>query len=68
MRAVKSCGQLGILRHNIDLTQYVIEGKLTGRQLGKGYYGSVEEVRNFLKALSLLPAPLLKFTGYIVLY
>ena len=47
MHAVKSSGQLGILRQNMDLTQFVVEGEFTGRQLGNGYYGSVEEVRNF---------------------
>ena len=46
MHVVKSKGQLGILRQNIDLTQFVIEGDFTGRQLGKGFFGSVEEVRN----------------------
>ena len=42
---VKSCGQLGILRQNSDLAQFVVEGEFTGRELGNGYFGSVEEVR-----------------------
>ena len=44
MHAVKASGQLDILRQNMDLTRFVVEGKFTGRQLGNGYYGSVEEV------------------------
>ena len=44
MQAVKTSGQLGILRRNLDLAQFVVEGTFTGRQLGSGYFGSVEEV------------------------
>ena len=43
---VKSRGQLGILRQNSDLAQFVVEGEFTGRQLGNGYFGSVEEVKH----------------------
>ena len=46
MYAIKSSGQLGILRQNSDLAQFVVEGEFTGRLLGNGYFGSVEEVRN----------------------
>ena len=45
VHAVKSRGQLDILRQNIDLTQFVIEGDFAGRKLGSGFFGSVEEVR-----------------------
>lgn len=45
MHAVKSSGQLGILRQNSDLAPFIIEGEFTGRQLGNGYFGSVEEVK-----------------------
>ena len=44
VQAVKTSGQLGILRCNLDLAQFVVEGTFTGRQLGSGYFGSVEEV------------------------
>jgi hypothetical protein len=47
VHAVKSRGQLDILRQNADLTRFVIEGDFTGRKLGSGFFGSVEEVRNF---------------------
>ena len=36
---------LHALRNDQDLARYVIEGTPTGRQLGTGSYGSVEEVR-----------------------
>ena len=45
MHAVKSSGQLEILRQNSDLAPFVVEGEFTGRQLGNGYFGSVEEVK-----------------------
>ena len=44
MQAVKTSGQLGVIRQNIDLAQFVVEGTLTGRELGSGYFGTVEEV------------------------
>lgn len=44
VQAVKTSGQLGLLRRNLDLAQFVIEGTFTGTQLGSGYFGSVEEV------------------------
>lgn len=44
VQAVRTSGQLSILRRNIDLAQYVVEGAFTGRQLGSGYFGTVEEV------------------------
>lgn len=47
MHAVKSRGQLDILRRNADLTQFVIEGDFTGRKLGSGFFGSVEEVLRY---------------------
>ena len=45
VQAAKTSGQLSILRRNVDLAQFVVEGTFTGRQLGSGYFGSVEEVR-----------------------
>ena len=45
VQAAKTSGQLSILRQNIDLAQFVVEETFTGRQLGSGYFGSVEEVR-----------------------
>lgn len=44
VQAVKASGQLNTLRHNLDLVQFVVEGTLTGRQLGSGYFATVEEV------------------------
>lgn len=32
------------LQNDPNLTRYVVEGRATGRQLGTGSYGSVEEV------------------------
>ena len=54
MHAVKSSGQLDILRQNSDLAQFVVEGQFTGRHLGNGYFGSVEEVKEFKSQLNLL--------------
>ena len=36
--------RLGALRNNRQLARFVVEGKATGKQLGTGSYGSVEEV------------------------
>ena len=36
---------LSSLRNDRNLARFVIEGRATGRQLGTGSYGSVEEVR-----------------------
>ena len=61
MHAVKSRGQLDILRQNSDLTQFVIEGDFSGRKLGSGFFGSVEEVRLFFSPdrfkISMPPPP-----------
>ena len=32
------------LRHNRDLARFIVRGRATGKQLGTGSYGSVEEV------------------------
>ena len=32
------------LREDGELARFVVKGKVTGRQLGSGCYGSVEEV------------------------
>ena len=37
--------RLRALRNNRQLARYVLEGRATGKQLGTGSYGSVEEVR-----------------------
>ena len=37
--------RLRALRNNRQLARYVLEGRVTGKQLGTGSYGSVEEVR-----------------------
>ena len=44
VQAVKTSGQLGTIQQNINLAQFVVEGTLTGRELGSGYFGTVEEV------------------------
>ena len=36
--------RLRSLRHNRQLAPFVLEGRATGKQLGTGSYGSVEEV------------------------
>ena len=47
---------LHALRNDQDLARYVIEGTPTGRQLGTGSYGSVEEVRfSFKSQIICLP-------------
>ena len=42
--------RLRALRGNPNLSHFVIEGKATGKQLGTGSYGSVEEVSCYLKS------------------
>ena len=36
--------RLHTLRNDPNLARFVVEGKATGKQLGSGSYGSVEEV------------------------
>lgn len=36
--------QFHTLQNNLDIARFVVEGNATGRQLGIGSYGSVEEV------------------------
>ena len=36
--------RLRALRNNHQLSRFVVEGRVTGKQLGTGSYGSVEEV------------------------
>jgi hypothetical protein len=36
--------QLQALRNDRELARFVVEGRATGKQLGTGSYGSVEEV------------------------
>ena len=36
--------RLRTLRNNRQLARFVVEGRATGKQLGTGSYGSVEEV------------------------
>ena len=36
--------RLRALRNDRDLARFVVEGRATGKQLGTGSYGSVEEV------------------------
>ena len=36
--------RLRALRNNRQLSRFVVEGRATGKQLGTGSYGSVEEV------------------------
>ena len=36
--------RLRILRNDRNLARFVVEGRATGKQLGTGSYGSVEEV------------------------
>ena len=36
--------RLRTLRDNRQLARYIVEGRATGKQLGTGSYGSVEEV------------------------
>ena len=35
-----------VLRNDRNLARFVVEGRATGKQLGTGSYGSVEEVFN----------------------
>ena len=37
--------RLRALRNDRNLARFVVEGRTTGRKLGTGSYGSVEEVR-----------------------
>ena len=37
-------GQFQSLQNDPNITRFVVEGSATGRQLGIGSYGSVEEV------------------------
>ena len=36
--------RLRVLRNDRNLARFVVEGRATGKQLGTGSYGSVEEV------------------------
>ena len=36
--------RLRALRNNRDITRFTVQGRATGKQLGTGSYGSVEEV------------------------
>ena len=38
--------QLQALRNDRELARFVVEGRATGKQLGTGFYGSVEEVNS----------------------
>ena len=38
--------RLRALRNDPNLARFVVEGIATGKQLGTGSYGAVEEVRN----------------------
>ena len=44
--------RLRALRNDRNLARFVVEGRTTGRKLGTGSYGSVEEVRNIRAALN----------------
>ena len=53
---------LRALRNDRNLARFVVEGRATGRQLGTGSYGSVEEVRKahencFTRSLNALDHP-----------
>ena len=39
---------LRTLRDNRELARFIVEGRATGKQLGTGSYGSVEEVQTRL--------------------
>ena len=36
--------RLRALRNNRDIARFIVQGRATGKQLGTGSYGSVEEV------------------------
>ena len=38
--------RLRSLRYNRDIARFTVQGRATGKQLGTGSYGSVEEVIN----------------------
>ena len=40
--------QLQALRNDRELARFVVEGRATGKQLGTGSYGSVEEVKKII--------------------
>ena len=42
--------QLQVLQNDPDIVRFVVEGTATGRQLGIGSYGSVEEVFSYDRA------------------
>ena len=46
MMAQRQRRRLRDLRNDQNLAQFVLEGTATGKQLGTGSYGSVEEVGN----------------------
>ena len=47
--SLRSFIEMEALRNDQNLARFVVEGRATGRQLGTGSYGSVEEVAIGLK-------------------
>ena len=41
--------RLRSLRTDRNLLRFIVEGRVTGKQLGTGSYGSVEEVASYFK-------------------
>ena len=46
--------RLRALRNNCDIARFTVQGRATGKQLGTGSYGSVEEVFNKVHVYCIL--------------
>ena len=46
--------RLRALRNNRDIARFTVQGRATGKQLGTGSYGSVEEVIYIISAFNIM--------------